>query len=127
MLIYCPIPVLKTQFFCSWYVVVGPIYDPISCVSVYKLVRFYEPSSDGEYITTRATLTVFSEYPFSSSLVNAIDMFLKAIVAMLLLLATFGVGLRCFSDFGKGLYESKTSGQLIPSCLSPISISLSQH
>jgi hypothetical protein len=64
---------------------------------VYKLVRFYEPSSDGEYITTRATLTVFT------------------IVAMLLLLATFGVGLRCFSDFGKGLYESKTSGQLIPS------------
>ena len=127
-LIYCPIPVLITQFFCSWYVVlVGPIYDPISCVSVYKLVRFYEPSSDGEYITTRATLTVFSEFPLSSSLVNAIDMFLKAIVAMLLLLATFGVGLRCFSDFGKGLYESKTSGQLIPSCLSPISISLSQH
>lgn len=36
---------------------------------------------------------------------------------MLLLLATFGIGLRCFSDFGKGLYESKTSGQSISRCL----------
>jgi hypothetical protein len=43
---------------------------------------------------------------------------LKAIVSMLLLLATFGVGVRCFTDFGKGLYDSKTSGQLIPHCLS---------
>jgi len=63
---------------------------------VYKLVRFYEPSSEAEYETTRATLTVFT------------------IVAMILLFATFAVGVRCFSDFGKGLYESKTSGQLIP-------------
>ncbi|KAI0256681.1 hypothetical protein BJV78DRAFT_1166134 [Lactifluus subvellereus] len=62
----------------------------------YKLVRFYDPSSREEYLTTRATLTVFT------------------IVAILLLLTTFGIGLRCFSDFGKGLYESKTSGQSIP-------------
>jgi len=40
-----------------------------------------------------------------------------AIVAILLLLATFAVGLKCFSDFDKGLYDSKTSGQLFPRCL----------
>ena len=32
----------------------------ISYVPVYKLVRFYEPSSEDQYETTRATLTVFS-------------------------------------------------------------------
>ncbi|KAH9063453.1 hypothetical protein EDB87DRAFT_1603804 [Lactarius vividus] len=62
----------------------------------YKLVRFYEPSSEEQYETTRATLTVFT------------------IVAILLLLATFAVGLKCFIDFNKGLYDSKTSGQLFP-------------
>jgi len=62
---------------------------------VYKLVRFYDPASEAQYETTRATLTVFT------------------IVSMLLLLATFGIGLRCFSDFGKGLYESKTSDTLL--------------
>jgi len=62
---------------------------------IYKLVRFYDPSSEAQYETTRATLTVFT------------------IVSMLLLLTTFGVGLRCFSDFGKGLYESKTSDSLL--------------
>ncbi|KAI9446473.1 hypothetical protein H4582DRAFT_2108132 [Lactarius indigo] len=61
----------------------------------YKLVRFYEPSSEGQYETTRATLTVFT------------------IVAILLLLATFAVGLKCFSDFEKGLYDSKTSDTLL--------------
>jgi len=62
---------------------------------VYKLVRFYNPSSEGEYVTTRATLTLFT------------------IVAILLLLTTFGFGLKCFADFGKGLYESKTSDTLL--------------
>lgn len=56
---------------------------------IYKLVRFYEPSSREQYQTTRATLTVFT------------------IVAFLLMFATFAVGLRCFSDFNKGLQESK--------------------
>jgi len=62
---------------------------------IYKLVRFYDPSSEAQYETTRATLTLF------------------AIVSILLLLTTFGVGLKCFSDFGKGLYESKTSDTLL--------------
>ncbi|KAF8478693.1 hypothetical protein DFH94DRAFT_66981 [Russula ochroleuca] len=61
----------------------------------YKLYRFYDPNSEDQYETTRATLTVFT------------------IVAILLLLTTFGVGLRCFTDFGKGLYESKTSDTLL--------------
>ncbi|KAI0273615.1 hypothetical protein BC834DRAFT_966116 [Gloeopeniophorella convolvens] len=61
----------------------------------YKLVRFFEPSSEEQYETTRATLTVFT------------------IVAFLLLLTTFGIGLRCFHDFGKGLYASKTSDTLL--------------
>ncbi|THH11582.1 hypothetical protein EW146_g7987 [Bondarzewia mesenterica] len=66
---------------------------------LYKLVRFFEPSSEAQYETTRATLTVFT------------------IVAFLLLLTTFGVGLRCFNDFGKGLVTSKTYGQWYPLCL----------
>ncbi|KAI0341677.1 hypothetical protein BDW22DRAFT_1358512 [Trametopsis cervina] len=56
----------------------------------YKLVRFYEPASREQYQTTRATLTTFT------------------LVAFLLLFATFAVGLRCFSDFDKGLLASKT-------------------
>jgi len=56
---------------------------------LYKLVRFYQPGSREEYQTTRATLTVFT------------------IVAFLLLFATFAVGLRCFSDFDRGLQSSK--------------------
>ncbi|KAI0093651.1 hypothetical protein BDY19DRAFT_265502 [Irpex rosettiformis] len=60
---------------------------------IYKLVRFYEPASQEQYQTTRATLTTFT------------------IVAFLLLFATFAVGLRCFADFDKGLAPSKTHGQ----------------
>ncbi|TDL27457.1 hypothetical protein BD410DRAFT_782539 [Rickenella mellea] len=56
---------------------------------IYKLVRFYEPSSAPQYATTRATLTTFT------------------IVAFLLLFATFAVGLRCFADFDKGLAQAK--------------------
>jgi hypothetical protein len=33
----------------------------LSVPIVYKLVRFYQPSSREEYATTRATLTIFSE------------------------------------------------------------------
>jgi len=58
---------------------------------VYKLVRFYEPSSRAAYNATRATLTVFT------------------IVAFLLLLGTFGVGIRCFRDFDRGLLSSKVN------------------
>lgn len=57
---------------------------------IYKIVRFYEPGSREQYETTRATLTVFT------------------IVAFLLLLSTFAVGVRCFSDFDRGLLNSKT-------------------
>ncbi|OAX44633.1 hypothetical protein K503DRAFT_788638 [Rhizopogon vinicolor AM-OR11-026] len=60
---------------------------------LYKLVRFYEPSSEAQYVSTRATLTVFT------------------VVAFLLLLTTFAIGIKCFLDFDKGLYESKTHGQ----------------
>ncbi|EKM55431.1 uncharacterized protein PHACADRAFT_256055 [Phanerochaete carnosa HHB-10118-sp] len=60
---------------------------------IFKLVRFYEPSSREQYQTTRTTLTVFT------------------ILAFLLLFATFAVGLRCFADFDKGLQSSKTHGQ----------------
>jgi hypothetical protein len=56
---------------------------------LYKLVRFYEPSSREQYTTTRATLTIFT------------------IVAFILLFATFAVGLRCFADFDRGLQASK--------------------
>ena len=57
------LPIAITQLFRSWYVTfVGLVYDLILCVPVYKLVRFYEPSSEAQYETTRGTLTVFSEY-----------------------------------------------------------------
>ncbi|KAF9246535.1 hypothetical protein BU15DRAFT_85290 [Melanogaster broomeanus] len=59
----------------------------------YKLVRFYSPSTEAQYLTTRATLTVFT------------------LVAFLLLLASFAVGIKCFYDFDKGLHDSKTHGQ----------------
>jgi len=65
---------------------------PCMTYFVYKLVRFYVPSSRGEYINTRATLTVFTVFAF------------------LLLLITFLVGLKCFHDFEKGLLDSKTRG-----------------
>ncbi|KAI0302014.1 hypothetical protein BC826DRAFT_493297 [Russula brevipes] len=58
---------------------------------IYKMVRFYDPSSEAQFETTRATLTVFT------------------IVSMILMLATFGVGLRCFFDFGKGTGEKSDS------------------
>jgi len=58
---------------------------------LYKLVRFYEPSSRQQYATTRASLTIFT------------------VVAFLLLFATFGVGLRCFADFDRGLQASKVN------------------
>ncbi|KAI9566442.1 hypothetical protein HD554DRAFT_2275166 [Boletus coccyginus] len=61
---------------------------------VYKLVRFYLPSSEAAYVTTRATLTVFTVFAF------------------LLLLITFLVGIKCFYDFDKGLHDPKTHGQL---------------
>lgn len=57
---------------------------------LYKLDRFYAPSSAQEYVSTRATLTVFT------------------VVAFLLLLASLAIGIKCFRDFDKGLHESKT-------------------
>ncbi|KAG1731896.1 hypothetical protein EDB19DRAFT_1896845 [Suillus lakei] len=60
---------------------------------LYKLDRFYAPSSEGQYVSTRATLTVFT------------------VVAFLLLLASLAIGIKCFRDFDKGLHESKTHGQ----------------
>lgn len=41
----------------------------------------------------------------------SILLILLAIVAFLLLFATFAVGLRCFADFDKGLLSSKLHGQ----------------
>ncbi|KAF5380827.1 hypothetical protein D9615_003942 [Tricholomella constricta] len=67
-----------------------PAIAPMTTV-LYKLVRFYQPSTQAQYETTRATLTVFT------------------IVAFLLLFATFAVGLRCFADFDRGLQASKVN------------------
>jgi hypothetical protein len=58
---------------------------------LFKLVRFYSPSTEAQYETTRATLTFFT------------------ITAFVLLFATFAVGLRCFADFDKGLLDSKVN------------------
>ncbi|RDB21566.1 hypothetical protein Hypma_011588 [Hypsizygus marmoreus] len=67
------------------------LIKPWASATMYKLVRFYQPSSQEQYLTTRATLTVFT------------------IVAFLLLFGTFAVGLRCFADFDKGLQASKVN------------------
>lgn len=109
-----------TQLFRSWYVICdGPVNDLISHVPVYKLFRFYDPSSEAQYETTRATLTLFGGCPGPWRLVAVLTYeLLIVIVSILLLLTTFGVGLKCFSDFGKGLYEAKTSGQFVSRCLS---------
>jgi len=56
---------------------------------VYKLIRFYQPTNN-PYLTTRATLTMFTS------------------CALLLLLCTFIVGIRCFADFDQGLRQAKT-------------------
>ncbi|VDB82969.1 unnamed protein product [Peniophora sp. CBMAI 1063] len=58
---------------------------------VFKLVRYYSPSTSGQYLSTRATITTFT------------------IIAFLLLLVSFGIGLRCLADFDKGLKEAKTT------------------
>ncbi|KAL4067611.1 hypothetical protein J3A83DRAFT_4359533 [Scleroderma citrinum] len=88
----------------KWYFNVSLVRSLIAVV--YKLVRFYEPSSEAQYLSTRATLTVFT------------------IVAFLLLLASFFVGIKCFYDFDKGLHDSKTRGintdpQYMPTPKSP--------
>nr|GAT58701.1 predicted protein [Mycena chlorophos] len=64
---------------------------PSNDLSVFKLVRIYEPSTASQYSTTKASLTIFT------------------IVAFLLLFATFAVGLRCFADFNRGLREAKVN------------------
>jgi len=62
-LLHHPLSFAVTHLFHSWYVIfVGPVHDPISYVPVYKLVRFYDPDSEAQYETTRATLTVFGGY-----------------------------------------------------------------
>ncbi|KAL0946917.1 hypothetical protein HGRIS_013078 [Hohenbuehelia grisea] len=58
-------------------------------IVIYKLVRFYQPASRDQYATTRASLTIFT------------------LAAFLILFASFVVGLRCFSDFDRGLRDSK--------------------
>jgi len=56
---------------------------------IYKLVRFFDPSSRDQYTSIRGSLTVFT------------------VCTALLLLLTFVVGVRCFADFGRGLKQSK--------------------
>lgn len=62
---------------------------------IFKLVRFYSPETRDLYMTTRATLTAFT------------------IIALMLLLASFAVGIRCFADFDRGLQPSKTQDAAI--------------
>jgi len=58
---------------------------------IYKLVRIFTPSSSDRYVTTRVTLSFF------------------LIVSCVLLLISFGIGLRCLADFDKGLRHPKTN------------------
>ncbi|KZV93388.1 hypothetical protein EXIGLDRAFT_768159 [Exidia glandulosa HHB12029] len=56
---------------------------------VYKFIRLFLPSSRDRYITTRGTLAFF------------------LIVAFLLLITSFFIGIICFKDFDKGLRAPK--------------------
>lgn len=83
--------------------------------TVYKLVRYFQPfinNLPNPYVSTRASLTIFSECLLAviASYPNNLSP-IPAIVALILLFATFAIGLRCFSDFDKGLKDSKTDGQ----------------
>jgi len=58
---------------------------------LYKFSRLFAPKSREAYSSTRSTLALFS------------------IVSLLLMFATFAVGLRCFADFDKDLRDAKNS------------------
>jgi hypothetical protein len=72
-------------------------------------VRFFQPSSAEQYISTRTTLTFFSKHLNIFLHVLSLTFFTLAIVAFIILFATFAVGLRCFADFDKGLLSAKTA------------------
>ncbi|KAJ3905812.1 hypothetical protein F5879DRAFT_709881 [Lentinula edodes] len=80
---------------------------------IYKLVRFYEPSSASQYNTTRATLTVFTIVAFLLLFGETTLIVIYSVRRQLCVcfLGTFVVGLRCFSDFDRGLLPSKVHGQ----------------
>ncbi|EDR14289.1 uncharacterized protein LACBIDRAFT_305971 [Laccaria bicolor S238N-H82] len=86
LLILCGLAVQREV---KWIMSISLVMMLAASSYLYKLVRFYEPSSQAQYQTTRATLTVFT------------------IVAFILLIGTFAVGLRCFADFDRGLQASK--------------------
>jgi len=77
---------------------------------VYKLVRFYQPASRDQYQTTRASLTIFSLCRVTSGPYLILISSFSAIVAFLILFATFAIGLKCFADFDRGLQSSKVHG-----------------
>jgi hypothetical protein len=85
---------------------------------VYKLVKFYEPGSSEEYISTRVTLTVFSTHRIYCAR-HQYSCFILAIVAFLLLSASFAIGLKCYLDFDQGLVESKVNSELIFNTVRP--------
>ncbi|KAF8575547.1 hypothetical protein K439DRAFT_1655439 [Ramaria rubella] len=58
---------------------------------IFKFVRYYSPQTEGQYASTRVTLSVFT------------------IVSFLLVFTSFAIGLRCFADFDKGLRDPKTN------------------
>ncbi|KAL1713178.1 hypothetical protein EV715DRAFT_258738 [Schizophyllum commune] len=89
LLVFCGIAVQREI---KWIMAISQVLMLAAMSYLYKLVRFYQPGSREEYATTRATLTTFT------------------IVAFIILFLTFAVGLRCFSDFDRGLQPSKVNG-----------------
>jgi len=63
---------------------------------IFKFVRYYSPQTEGQYTSTRVTLSVFT------------------VVSFLLVFTSFAIGLRCFADFDKGLRNPKTNDALAP-------------
>ncbi|KAL1692285.1 hypothetical protein GGG16DRAFT_90151 [Schizophyllum commune] len=88
LLVFCGIAVQREI---KWIMAISQVLMLAAMSYLYKLVRFYQPGSREEYATTRATLTTFTT------------------VAFIILFLTFAVGLRCFSDFDRGLQPSKVN------------------
>jgi len=94
LLITCGIAVKREI---KWLMIISQILM-VAALSyfVFKFVRYYSPSTSAQYASTRTTLSVFTAISF------------------LLVLTTFAVGLRCYTDFDKGLRNPKTNDALTP-------------
>ncbi|KAF9532963.1 hypothetical protein CPB83DRAFT_846682 [Crepidotus variabilis] len=87
LLILCGIAVQREI---KWIMTVSLVLMLAASSYFFKLYRYYSPKTQELYVTTRGTLTVFT------------------IIAFLMLITSFIIGIRCYLDFDHGLQYSKT-------------------